>query len=610
MGEREKGRSGPRRLPAVLALALLFTLLASFGPALRAEAASERAAYVAEVSGRVTYKKAGGSKTFQVYKDLNLNQGDYLYTAADSYVILKVGANEVQFTVAANTEIYIADLTEGNGKTTRVQSWAGSLWAKVKSLVSSEDEVELETPTAVMGVRGTHFAVLVDPATGHSVMLVGSGRVNTETVQSQTDGTQEVKSAMVYPSQQIALDPDGVSGDIRTHVEYVDVQGLVKMASPKVLEAILRNVPDIQKENEAMKKKLQEQFEQGMSRPHPQSILRVENADDLSKVQQNFDAFVSQIAKEAVNQNKIDKKLIDEVNREISDPAKKLDIDNPPPLDKTAGLDPAILEAKKRELQEQNEALREEEKRMQEAETAFEAVRRQMEAKAKELQEANRKAELEQQQKAQELLLSQLAEKERAAFEENRKKNASGSGTPVVEPVPDTSSGSDGSSGGGSTALPQVKLTQAASAEPGIVRLSLQMEGFTEELPFYAVEAHASMAAGKLNYDGTADGKLEDKPGTVFDGEQTAEVLRQADGSGLSELIYTGTLFQGSGREAPAPVKLNGSRVTLVELPLRTEGMKPGETTQVELFYFKVLDASGNMVYELKTPITLTVTAP
>ncbi|MGF7031420.1 hypothetical protein J2T17_002331 [Paenibacillus mucilaginosus] len=608
MGEREQGgRAGLRRMSAVLVMALLFTLLASFGPAHRAEAASERVAYVAEVSGKVTYKKAGGFKTFQVYKDLNLNQGDYLYTAADSYVILKVGADEVEFTVAANTEIYIADLSEGDGKTTRVQSWAGSLWSKVKSLVGSGDEVELETPTAVMGVRGTHFAVLIDPMTGKNVMLVGSGLVDTKTVQSKTNGAQEVKYATVYPSQQIAVSPGGVSGDIRTQVEYVDVEELVRMAPPKVLEAILRNVPDIQEENEAMKKKLKEQFGQGMNKPDPQSILRVEDADDLSKVQRNFDAFVSLIAKEAVNQKKIDKKLIDEVNKEIPDPLRKLDIDNPTPLDATAGLDTLILQGKTK-VDEENDPNLLEERRMQENQKALEAHRDQVEAQIKAHQEANWKAEQEQAKKAQEQLLSQLSEQERKALEERIRQIASGGSTPAVEPVPDTGSG--GGSGGGSTTVPQVKLTQSATAEPGTVQLSLQMEDFTEELPFYAVEAHASMAAGKLSYDGTADGKLEDKPGTVFDGEQTAEVLRQADGSGLSELIYTGTLFQGSGRQAPPPIKLNGYRVTLVDIPLRTEGMKPGETTQVELFYFKVLDASGNTVYELKTPITLTVTAP
>ncbi|MCZ8518012.1 MULTISPECIES: FecR family protein [Paenibacillus] len=618
MRERVQGEPGRSvRMPA--ALAVLLVLMSFFQAVPEARAESARAAYVAEVSGNVQYKKAGGSKTFRVYKDLNLNQGDYLYTGADSYAILRVGQSEVEFTVAANTEIYMAELTEGAGNKTRVKSWAGSLWSKVKSLVSSEDEVELETPTAVMGVRGTQFATFIDPQTGETVMLVAAGKVTATTVSSEPgaqggigEGTPTEQTAMIYPSQQIELQSQTLPDDLRTAVEYADVARIVGLADPKVLETFLRNAGQIQQENEAIKQKLKEQFDRGTARPDPQSIVKFETDGDLLGVLRNFDALLPNIAKEAVDRAKIEAGLIDEVNRSLPEGGKKLDLSQVPPLDKTAGLDPEI-EKKKAGLSGKGTASAEDELLRKNRERLKEVLKK-AEEQRKALEEANRRTERELAEKALGDLRKKLDAAAREAFEQNRVKNESGISKPAPDPVQDSGSDSNSDSGKGSETPPpvgpHVKVTQLAGAGPGSVRLRIEMEGFTADMPFYAVEAHLSSAGDKLNYAGTENDGLQDTPSTVFDGEQTAEMLRQTEGSGQREWIYAGTLFQRSGSEASAPVRLNGAPALLVDLPLETSGMKPGETAQVELFHFKALKASGETVYELNAPVSLTVTAP
>lgn len=86
---------------------------------------------------------------------MSLNQGDTVYTGANSSVTLNLSSGDADVTLGENAEINVSDLNSSDGnKKSKLKVWAGSLWVKVKSLAGSNDEFEVETPTAVMGVRG------------------------------------------------------------------------------------------------------------------------------------------------------------------------------------------------------------------------------------------------------------------------------------------------------------------------------------------------------------------------------------------------------------------------------------------------------------------------
>lgn len=597
---RLKGNKRYAALLWILMFAMLFAWMSSM-LAQPVQAKSVRAAQVIEVKGDVTYTKSGGSKAHRVYLDLNLNQGDSISTGASSYVVLRIEDREDELTIGENAEVYIADLLEeAGGKKSKFKTWAGSMWTKVKSLVSSEDEFEVETPTAVMGVRGTQFMTVVDPYTGRMKTFLAAGVLQAETV---SPGSPFVT---IYPSQQIDLGSRTEFSDLRTRVDYIDLKSIVELASPKVLEAFIKNIPDIQRENEEIKRQLQEQFNQGIQKPDELSNLLYLSQDDLDKVKQNFDSFLPNLVREAVDGKKVDQRLIDEVNRRIDEPGKKIDLTTPAPsFDRTAGLDPDIERIKK---EAGNRALTDhvlERRRMEQDKEKLSSLLAKLQEDMKRVQDANRASEAAAAQKASDALQKQMTDAERREFLEKQRKNEDQNRSDVHTPP---------SGGGGSSydsdpvavqpnpPKPVVSVKQNGGAVNGVVHLDLEMQNFTDKEPFYAVQAHLVYHQVELNY---AQGpSFQNAHGAVFKELQAAETLTQHSGGVQSELIYAASQYESPSGQ-PGNIRLNGSRL-LARIPLQVTNTAAG-TAHAELVYVKVVNKEGVTVYEMKSPQPVTV---
>ncbi|MFB6364789.1 FecR domain-containing protein [Paenibacillus elgii] len=446
-----------KRKPVFWALVFAMALQGTTSIALAspANAKSARSAAVVEVTGDVTYKKSGGLRSYAAYQDLNLNQGDSIVTGPSSSVVLRVVDREDEITIGANSEVYISELVEKNGgKKTKVKSWAGSLWAKVKSLVGAKDEFEVETPTAVMGVRGTNFMTSVNWKTGKTTMAVAAGIVSVSEAESAADRgkAQDAGSVSVYPAQQASLDSPGLNNDLRTRAEYADPKALVEAADKKVLESFIKNIGDIQKEQDKIKAQLQENLDKGVNKPDGRSILKITTPAGLDAVRNNFDRFLSHLAKSAVDAGKLTQKAVDDANANIADASRKLDIHNPPALDKNAGIDPEV-EQLKNQAEQINTAFEQEQRQLRENQAKLATLLDRIEADRQRIQDQNRKAVAEADQKATDQYTSTLSGDEKKQFEESQRKNAN-------QPAPDSSSrptsppadsGSDSGSGGGST---------------------------------------------------------------------------------------------------------------------------------------------------------------
>lgn len=430
-----------------MAFMLLWTAAAAgFSPS--AQAKTSRTAIVSEVSGKVSVKKAGGVKTYAVYKNMSLNQGDVLITGKSAYVVLRTADRGDEVTIGENTEVYLADLSEQGGKSSKFKQWTGSLWSKVKSLVSGGDEFEVETPTSIMGVRGTQFFVAVDPSTGRTLMLTGTGIVQARTSgPSASSGSPEasLNSVTVYPAMQIDLNSRTAATSLKTKVDYMDSSRIAELASPKVLETMLRNTNDIQQENEQVLERLRNAVDQGQSSPDDDSVLYIPDDETLNKVTGNYDAFLPNLAKAAVDGKKLDARMIDEVNEQISDPAKKIDLNQVPDFDRSAGIDPAIQQQKNQNdtanpTDAENRLIRENQARLA-------SLLQRIEDDRKRLEEQNRLAEEEESRQATDALLGQLSDEEKQRFEEAAKLNEQTrlGGTPAPS-VP--SGGSDSGSRG------------------------------------------------------------------------------------------------------------------------------------------------------------------
>lgn len=148
-------------LLSVLALMLLAGPLAVLtGSRDAAAAALKRVAVLKELKGDVKVKKSGGTKAFKAFKKMSLNEGDTLTTGAGASVVLELSskdADEDTVTIGESSQVDFTKLSDAKGTKSKMNIWAGSMWVKVKSISNAGDTFEIETPTSIMGVRGTQF---------------------------------------------------------------------------------------------------------------------------------------------------------------------------------------------------------------------------------------------------------------------------------------------------------------------------------------------------------------------------------------------------------------------------------------------------------------------
>lgn len=412
-GTKKSWANGSAKSAALRVSLAAGLLLQSFGTAVYAK--ESRAAIVVDVEGTVMVAKEGGSAEFRAFPDMSLGQGDRIRTESGSTITLRISDQGDEVVVGENTELALSSLVSADdgSKTSKLKMWAGSLWFKVKKLVNADDRFEVETPTAVMGVRGSNG--YIEMKFGQLFALMASGVLATK----PTNGTGQ--TAFIYPGQQITLLPDGAA-DPSANVTPVDIGAFVASAPPDVIRKVIASIMVIREENE----QLVQNIASGARPIDPGTGLALDSADALNAFSANLTHLLAHIAKAAIERNLMPesevRQFVDESNRKF--PENPIDLDNVPPFDPTAGLDPAaadrvmkrldqIRQERKRQLEE--EKWKEEEKKRDNAEL-FERLQALSEA----VKEENRKALEEKEKKAEEKYVSGLTPEERERFEADK----------------------------------------------------------------------------------------------------------------------------------------------------------------------------------------------
>ncbi|TDF95872.1 FecR domain-containing protein [Paenibacillus piri] len=476
MGHSKRVRKVDKKslLSLIIANCLFFSMLSTVWVQPAQAAKTSRAAIVTEVNGNVTVKKAGGSKAYTVYADMSLNQGDVILTGAQSSAVLKIADHEDEITIGDNAEVNISELSEqAGGKQSKLKTFAGSIWVKVKSLVSSEDEFEVETPTAVMGVRGTQLGTFINPATGQTGTYLASGRISASTSTNGTDGSRQETTTDLLPSQQLTLSGRYETERLNKKVGPFDIDDLIANAAPRVIEAIIRNKAEIDKENAQFIEKMKQQISDNGNANTGKSPYVIKNNETLDKIGRNLDNLIGNIAKAALEHQKFSKeqmdKIINETNLNIADPAKKLDLNNVQQLDPTAGLDPLAEQQRLAEIarwkMEEQEKYAQEFRAQQELLERLKAILDLMEREVQRINDLNKTNEEEAKKRLEAEYISKLNDDEKKRFQQDKEKKNSQS-TPSA-PSP-SGGGSGGSSGGGGTSNTNVPAP-VLSSSPAIV---------------------------------------------------------------------------------------------------------------------------------------------
>ena len=130
------------------------------------------------VKGDATRVAKGTSKKKKLKKDTRVIQGDTLRTGKNARLEARL-LDGSMLRLGGNSELKLDNLSFDKGKTVKkvkVKLIVGRVWAAVRSLFGTEAKFEVETATAVAGVRGTRFSAETT-AGGDTLVKVYGGKV-------------------------------------------------------------------------------------------------------------------------------------------------------------------------------------------------------------------------------------------------------------------------------------------------------------------------------------------------------------------------------------------------------------------------------------------------
>ncbi|GBF76116.1 hypothetical protein PA598K_04564 [Paenibacillus sp. 598K] len=575
----------------VLALLLAAGPIVMLAGAGQVYAQIKRVAIVTELKGTVNVKKSGGSKTFAAFKNMTLNEGDTVTTAKGGKLVLELSSSKAaqdSITIGENSQVTFTTLKDDKGTKTKMNVWAGSLWVKVKSITNASDQFELETPTAIMGVRGTHFLVHVAPQTGITTLSSLSGIITGKHASNKTD-------SQVLPSQQIVLLPEEEGGPDDL-VTIIDLEELVAWAGSDIVREIIRSSKDIQEENDRM---IQRWTESG-----PPAGIGI---DDLSRVSGNLNRLIDQVVKEAIKQQQLTrdeaKRLADQVNPALPD-KNKIQLDEEQSLDfsdaekdKKKRVDEVKRKAEEKKKQEK--AAQDEQRKKQQ-----QLIDRLTQAK-KEQMEANKKAAEDALKKLEEAYKKTMSEQEKQRFEsdkENRLAEQGQTGTGTSPPYY--------GSNPPAAAQPSARLVLEGSVVDSAFILGVQLNQFVDSRAIYGfqiklaydeerVTVHDELMSGAtgLTYR-TGGGVFRIHPGTTAgSGYDSADHYNRYNGG----FMYALTKYSGQAASISSPT-------TVVRLPFQIRSGAQGPTT-IRIMELIAVDASGEPIGAVQTT-DLSVTLP
>jgi len=504
-----------RTVCAALCLSVLLGSTGLFAGLREAAAAgATRVAVVTSLKGDVQVKKSGGAKFFSAFTNMSLNEGDLITTGKNSSVVLELASNKADqdsITIGENSQVHFTKLKEDTGTKAKMSVWAGSLWVKVKSISNADDTFEVETPTAIMGVRGTHFVLVVDPLTGKTAIVVASGVMAANSTQAAGDGagTGPKNEVHIYPTQQLELETGVPLEDKRALIMPVDPVTLVFSLPSEIIEAMVNNMADIVQENAELAQQLAGSVGQGVAAPDPNANLLLVSSDDLEAYSRNMSALIAVVLAEAVNQGVMSEEeariLIDQVNANIQDPQRRFSLDDVPEYRKDFGIDPALKEKSEKARKEQEEKRREKEQRRQEQlEKNSEKSEQIIENKRKQ-EEANQAAKSEREKEAVDRYKQSLSEEEKAALEQREQERKREKQQEQQEQQGQTGGGTGPGTGGpspnpGTTPNPTVGA-EVSDYDTNLKTIDIRLSGFTGSSAVFGYQVDVEYEPGYFTFD-------------------------------------------------------------------------------------------------------------
>ncbi|HUT71056.1 MAG TPA: FecR family protein [Desulfatiglandales bacterium] len=139
---------------------------------------------ITSVSGSVEIKREKETQWMRAERNMPVYYGDDIKTSEDGNITITF-LDESLMTVQPNTHVALNTIISPLEKRNSVLLFFGRIWNKVRSKVVQMRGYEVQTPTAVLGVRGTEFEA-ASYEDGTTLVRVASGGVS---VDSETESS-------------------------------------------------------------------------------------------------------------------------------------------------------------------------------------------------------------------------------------------------------------------------------------------------------------------------------------------------------------------------------------------------------------------------------------
>ncbi|MBU0569005.1 FecR family protein [bacterium] len=220
-------------------LLILFILLTlGFG---RSALAQERKATISYFEGEVNILKAGKTNWIPAELKMDLRPGDRIRALLASLceIVLEDGSS---ITVEENTTIDIKKLILAEEtKESSFKLWIGKIKVRVKRLME-RSFLEVETPTGLVGARGTTWTMGHDKTTGITFAAVEEGEVYLRGIKQPKE-----EEIILRAGEYVEISPDGTSAlpaekPIPT-IQDVIIEGKISGEDVKIVARILDKIP-------------------------------------------------------------------------------------------------------------------------------------------------------------------------------------------------------------------------------------------------------------------------------------------------------------------------------------------------------------------------------
>ena len=127
----------------------------------------KRSAKIIDFNGHVQVRVMGQRRWAPAESGMVLSEGDILRTKKNAWALVNLDGDgeTATVTVQENSQLLISKLTkdeEKNYQETLLDLGLGKILIEAEKLHSEKSKFEVKTPTSVVGVRGTTFAVEVE----------------------------------------------------------------------------------------------------------------------------------------------------------------------------------------------------------------------------------------------------------------------------------------------------------------------------------------------------------------------------------------------------------------------------------------------------------------